>query len=78
MHRNTFTTYFFFFLLPGCGPLPKITPPLQVTLQPPENPLTAVYSCPPDYVLSGQAVSTCVSGKWSSPAPTCREFKMYI
>nr|BAR45633.1 limulus clotting factor C-like [Hasarius adansoni] len=56
----------------GCGPLPGLSPPLQVTLQPPDHPVTAVYSCPPDFVLSGQAISTCVSGKWSSGAPTCR------
>lgn len=56
----------------GCDPLPAISPPLQVILQPPENPVTAIYNCPSDYVLSGQAVSTCISGKWSSSAPTCR------
>lgn len=67
---------YFFFL--GCGTLPNVTPPLQVIFQPPDNPLTAAYSCPSDYVLSGHAVSTCMNGTWSSPAPTCRKCKIPI
>lgn len=56
----------------GCAPLAAIRPPLEVILQPPDLPVTAVYSCPTNYVLSGPAVSTCISGSWTSSPPTCR------
>ncbi|XP_035213248.1 limulus clotting factor C-like isoform X2 [Stegodyphus dumicola] len=56
----------------GCSPPGAIAHPLQVTLSPAGRPVTAVYSCPEDYELSGSAVSTCLPGdKWSSEPPVC-------
>ncbi|XP_035218911.1 limulus clotting factor C-like, partial [Stegodyphus dumicola] len=56
----------------GCSPPSGILYPLQVTLTPSDRPVTAVYSCPEDYELSGSAVSTCLpDDEWSSEPPVC-------
>ncbi|KFM57622.1 Limulus clotting factor C, partial [Stegodyphus mimosarum] len=56
----------------GCSPPNGIIYPLQVTLSPSDRPVTAVYSCPEDYELSGTAVSICLpDDEWSSEPPVC-------
>ncbi|GIY09525.1 clotting factor C [Caerostris darwini] len=56
----------------GCNQPEPGLPPLQVVLSPPDRPVTAVYTCPKEYVLRGQPVLTCLpNNNWSSKPPIC-------